>query len=269
MYTIGQFSRMGRIPAKTLRFYDEIGLLKPVHVDEINQYRYYSAEQLCDVLLIGELKDYNFSLDEIKALVHTHDPQLLENALKRKLEEMERELGRIALAQQNLRSKVKKLQEGGTIMSITANFKIELKEREAISVAYLRRRLPLNDMTGMVQEFCQKLDTGNARVAGSLMAIYHDEEFKPEDADIEVAIPVQKAVPGLETREMAGGTHACTIWVGPYSGLGAGYAAIGRWISENGYEIINPPYDIYLVGPESTDNEEKYVTEISFPVRKK
>lgn len=46
MFKIGDFSKLSRVSVKTLRYYDEIGLLKPVGVDRFTRYRYYSAEQL-------------------------------------------------------------------------------------------------------------------------------------------------------------------------------------------------------------------------------
>jgi len=45
MLKIGDFSRLSRVSVKALRYYDEIGLLKPVEVDRFTGYRYYSADQ--------------------------------------------------------------------------------------------------------------------------------------------------------------------------------------------------------------------------------
>ncbi|MFN2147868.1 MAG: MerR family DNA-binding transcriptional regulator, partial [Anaerolineales bacterium] len=46
MIRIGDFSRLSRVSIKTLRYYDEVGLLKPAHVDSSTGYRYYLYEQL-------------------------------------------------------------------------------------------------------------------------------------------------------------------------------------------------------------------------------
>jgi len=43
MYTIGEFSKLNRITAKTLRHYDRIGLLKAFYVDKWTGYRYYDV----------------------------------------------------------------------------------------------------------------------------------------------------------------------------------------------------------------------------------
>lgn len=66
MYTIGEVGKMMQVSANTLRYYDEIGLLRPEMVKDENQYRYYSKEQLDDISLIMELKEYGFTLKEIK-----------------------------------------------------------------------------------------------------------------------------------------------------------------------------------------------------------
>ena len=65
MFKIGDFSMLSRISVKTLRYYDEIGLLKPVNVDQFTGYRYYSADQLPRLNYIVALKDMGLSLEEI------------------------------------------------------------------------------------------------------------------------------------------------------------------------------------------------------------
>lgn len=66
MLKIGEFSRLARVPAKTLRYYDEIDLFKPAHYDEDTRYRYYSVEQLPHLYRIVALKGLGLSLDQIK-----------------------------------------------------------------------------------------------------------------------------------------------------------------------------------------------------------
>ena len=65
LYSIGEFATFCGLNVKTLRYYDEIGLLKPVKVDPFTKYRYYSDKQLDDVELIKTLKSCSFSWEEI------------------------------------------------------------------------------------------------------------------------------------------------------------------------------------------------------------
>ena len=74
MLSIGEFSNICKVSAKTLRYYAEIGLILPDEVNPENGYRYYSIEQLETMLFINRLKSYNFSLEEIKAILDNDSP---------------------------------------------------------------------------------------------------------------------------------------------------------------------------------------------------
>src|SRR5512141_669301 len=69
MIRIGDFSKLSRLPIKTLRYYQEVGLLKPVCVDNFTGYRYYSYEQIARLNRILALKDLGFSLEQIGQLL--------------------------------------------------------------------------------------------------------------------------------------------------------------------------------------------------------
>jgi DNA-binding transcriptional MerR regulator len=69
MFSIGEFSKLGRVTVDTLRHYDALGLLKPANVDPFTGYRYYSARQLKSLNRILVLKEIGFSLDEIARIL--------------------------------------------------------------------------------------------------------------------------------------------------------------------------------------------------------
>jgi AraC family transcriptional regulator len=73
---------------------------------------------------------------------------------------------------------------------------------------------------------------------------------------------------GLGTKRVEGGTEvATTMHKGPYDQVGATYGALAGWIAENGYEIVDPPEEVYVSDPGKTAPEE-LLTEIRFPVKK-
>ncbi len=71
MYGIGQFARLAKVSIRTLRHYDEVGLLRPAHVDADSGYRSYRAGQLAELNRILVLKDLGFTLAEITRLVES------------------------------------------------------------------------------------------------------------------------------------------------------------------------------------------------------
>lgn len=92
MYTIGDISKIVNVSSNTLRYYDEIGLLKPCMVQSNNQYRYYSDSQIKEITFILELKQYGFSLDEIKILLKDKSNQKLKPMLEEKRVELSNEI---------------------------------------------------------------------------------------------------------------------------------------------------------------------------------
>ena len=74
MFKIGDFSKLIQVSVKKLRYYDEIGLLKPVQVDRFTGYRYYSFEQLPRLNRILALKDLGLSLEQIVQLLNEAVP---------------------------------------------------------------------------------------------------------------------------------------------------------------------------------------------------
>src|SRR4026207_1473597 len=70
MFRIGEFSKIAQVPGSVLRYYDEIGLLKPDHIDRWTGYRYYSARQLPRLHRILALKELGLTLDQITQMVN-------------------------------------------------------------------------------------------------------------------------------------------------------------------------------------------------------
>ena len=90
LYKIGEFAKLTNIPVKTLRYYDEINLLKPEEVDLFSGYRYYSYRQKEDLELILALKEAGFSLEEVKRNKDNYSDEVMQKKKKTLLMEQER-----------------------------------------------------------------------------------------------------------------------------------------------------------------------------------
>jgi len=62
MLKIGEFSKLAQVSVKTLRYYDELGLLRPDWVDRYTGYRFYALQQLPRLNRILALRELGFSL---------------------------------------------------------------------------------------------------------------------------------------------------------------------------------------------------------------
>ena len=89
LFKIGDFSKLTGLPVKTLRYYDDIDLFKPIDVDLFTGYRYYSKEQIKDLELINKLKNIGFTLEEIKNSWDNFNEELFLEKKKKILNEIE------------------------------------------------------------------------------------------------------------------------------------------------------------------------------------
>ncbi len=68
-YLIGAFSERSGVSKRMLRHYDKLNLLKPIALDDVNGYRYYSEDQVQEIKRIQLLQGLGFTLTAIKALL--------------------------------------------------------------------------------------------------------------------------------------------------------------------------------------------------------
>jgi len=84
LYKIGEISKQCNISIKTLRYYEDLGLIKPKEVDNYTGYRYYDEENVEAIYKIQLLKDLGFSLNEIK--------DFDENSFNKKFKDIKKEI---------------------------------------------------------------------------------------------------------------------------------------------------------------------------------
>ena len=273
MIRIGDFSKLSRVPIKTLRYYDEIGLLAPDKVDDFTGYRYYSHEQSGRLNRILALKDLGFSLEQIGRLLDekiTTDQMRGMLTLRRaevqtKLDEEAERLVRIEVRLRQIESE-----------ESMSKYDVVIKKIEPVTVASVRGVVPTPPEQGPLwSELGGYLAEQQAHpvLNSPCLSIYHDDEFKEVDWDIEVCEVIQ--APLKESKRVKVRTlpsveaMACCVHHGPFSTIGEAYNAIQKWITGNGYRIAGPCREVYLRPSQAgSQTDPDTVTEIQFPVEK-
>ena len=69
MYGIGTMARLAQVSVRTLRHYDDLGLLTPAHVDPLTGYRHYTPDQVLRLHRILVLRDLGVPLSEVGRLI--------------------------------------------------------------------------------------------------------------------------------------------------------------------------------------------------------
>jgi effector-binding domain-containing protein len=269
MIKIGDFSRLSRIAVKTLRYYADLGLLRPAAVDRFTGYRYYSASQLADLHRILALKDLGLSLDEIGQLLAQGVPaDQLRGMLRLRQAEAAGQAREAQARLARIEARLRAIEQEHTM----PNYEVALKHVEPLTLAGLRATLPAySAIQPLYDELFSHLTAQGAPMLG-VLALYHDTEFRERDVDAEAAIATVPGTPGSErirVYTLPAAEVASAVHTGPYDGVHQAYTAILHWVAANGYQITGPNRELYLTGPGMPGVEpEQYVTEVQFPVAK-
>lgn len=264
---IGRFSKITRLTIKALRYYDETGLLKPALVDSETGYRYYSLTQTAVAERIRLLRDLDIPLDEIKTIILETDKQAFRQHLERHRRRIEEQAARY---QQVLASLDHLLTGERGIMP----YDVKIKEVDAQPIISIRARTSIarigDDIGQAFGELFRYLGRSFRRPAGPPFSLYHDEDFKEEDVDLEICVPTKKLLGGRDSiiaRELPAGRLAYTLHVGPYENISLSYQALIGWIKDHGHEISGPARETYLVGPTQVKEATAYQTEVAWGIR--
>src|SRR5258707_1580132 len=142
MIKIGDFARLSQVSVVTLRYYDEMDLLKPVKVDLFTGYRFYAADQLPRLNRILALKDLGFSLEQIKLMLADGlSVEQLRNMLTLQRKEV---VKRLADEQQRLLRIESRLRQIA-MENKMPNYDVVLKTAPAMLLASRRITIPTHD----------------------------------------------------------------------------------------------------------------------------
>lgn len=273
MLKIGVFAQVSRVSIKMLRHYDEMGLLKPVFVDDFSGYRYYSLEQLPRVHRIIALKDLGFSLDQIAQMLNRKlPPEQLRRTLSQKQEELSRQVREDQARLERVKARLRQIDQEGKM----SDYEVVLKRIEPMLVAGISEVVPEGEQVTPVYhriftELFQYVSEQGIDMTDRQLSIDTslDSGWKVNDAEVTIEAAICLDRPTPETQRVRVHTlpavdmMACTIHHGDYDLLNQAYEALLRWTEASGYEVDGANRHLYL---QTGNTAEENITEVQFPV---
>lgn len=179
---------MAQVPIATLRYYDQVGLLKPVSVDRSSGYRYYSFNQLPRLNRILALKGMGFSLDNIADLLKEElSVEQMRGMLRMRQVQLNQQLAELQGQLREVENRVHQIEREDQ----KPHYDVILKQTEPQLVASVRAILPTH---GAVSElfhevYCSLGEHVGAALGpnpgqnGQSLVLWYDTEYKETDFD--------------------------------------------------------------------------------------
>ena len=263
LYKIGMFAAMNHVTVKTLRFYEEQGLLMPAVTNPENGYRYYTLSQMAVLHQITALKMAGFTLEEI---AHIHSGADEEAVLRKKKSEL---IAKIAELTRQIAVVDGYLSKKKTGLS----HPVLIKTIPETTVAAMRVRLESYDsLFDVMPEMGALMEKAGCECAlpEYCFTNYLEPGYKDEDILVEICESVTGAkqeIGGLYFRTLPETQAACIYHKGSYGTLSESYESVLKYIEENGYEIAGAIRESYIDGVWNQEDESGWLTEIQIPVR--
>jgi predicted transcriptional regulator YdeE/DNA-binding transcriptional MerR regulator len=273
MFKIGDFSKLSRVPVKTLRYYDEIGLFKPRAINRYTHYRYYSLEQLPVLYRILALKELGFSLEQVGRLLSGDlSQEQLSKMLRARRIEIEQQINASQEQLRLLEARLQLIERGGRL----PEQEVILKTAKAQWVAatpgtissYEQAGAVFKRMFAVLQRF---LDRHNTDPAGPGMVLYPEEENGGEFQLIEAIIPLPHRLEGdngIRVYQLPAVKRLATVvHHGNLVTIGEAYQTLLAWIQANAFREAGPAREVFLRLDTQNEAQDCFV-EVQFPVNK-
>jgi DNA-binding transcriptional MerR regulator len=268
MLSIGRFARLSGLTVKALRHYDELGLLRPAHVDSWTGYRWYERAQVQDAAAVRRLRGLRLPLDEIAALLPLDDASLRE-ALAVHRARLEGEL----VETRQVLTELDRLIEGKEQLVSELTLDVALVDEPEARFAVVRDRVRVDNMTAHVPEAIMRvrqwLDARDVPCVEEPLTIFHGVGVD-EWLVVEVGWPIADAAlqdeDGVAVRTLPATQAAEHVHEGPYEELPALYGALETAIRSRGLEPGDLAREHYVVNPGSKSDPAQYRTRIVWPV---
>ncbi|UED70394.1 MerR family transcriptional regulator [Brevibacillus sp. HD3.3A] len=270
MFKISEFSKISQVSVKTLRYYDQLNLLKPNHTDRFTGYRYYTADQMFQLNRILAFKELGFSLEQIRQLVGEQISQeQIRGMFRLKESEILSNLAKEQAKLTQIKERLSFIENEGENQK---SHDVIVKEVGPQLVLSYRQKASLKQIPELFQQVDDQL--GNSvQPSTPQIVLWHGCEESEDEIDMEVARPLTLDMPSQppftvkqlsEVPMMATLIHLCRT-TRPCSAS----AVLAAWIERNGYRMKeNEPRREICLPHEKSNDPEAHVAELQVAIER-
>jgi DNA-binding transcriptional MerR regulator len=273
MFRIGDFSRIARVSARLLRFYDEIDLFKPLHAEQPSGYRYYSIEQLGQLNRITVLKDLGFSLDTIRDMLKADvSGAELRSMLLLRRSDVERTLLVEAQRLRHIETRIAQIENDGVLSSEDVVVRAEPARRLLSMRRTVASFAQAREMVGILRQSARPLLPRQHRC--QLVIVAHSQDFEQDELDLEFGFALDAQAPprlpkdsNLALSELpAVERMAVCVRAGPPDEAHLVTARVGAFLEQSGEALSGASREAFLNLPDPGRMQDS-VVEMQFPLQ--
>lgn len=266
LFTIGEMAKLFGINAKTLRYYDEIGLIRPEQTDPATGYRYYSTQQFERLNTIKYLRALDMPLAKIKRFFENKEIGQMMEILKEQQQEVLERRRELEQIEHKIGARLSQLED----VLYTVYDQLEERTLPERRLAMLRTEIPAtDDLEYPIRQLERQTQLEAAMFLGKVGVSISKEHLQAHKFDefcsIFVVLEPGDAYDG-EAVSVPEGKYLTVRYCGTHTQSAVYYEALLDGMRERGYKLAGNSIEITLVDSGMTDDAARFVTELQLPV---
>jgi DNA-binding transcriptional MerR regulator len=262
--TVGRFATITHLSVKTLRYYHEVGLLAPSHIDQHSGYRHYSLDQVAEAVLIRRLRELRMPIADIRGVLLTETVAERNELLRAHLDRLEHEVHATQVAIESLRALL--VTETDHPPQIVRRVE---PEQPALAIsATLAAADVITWWSAALTELRTLVHAEDLRPRGPISGVFDQELFRHESGTATVLIPLADPTSVGRARPIV--TPPVDVVVTTHTGSpqdsDLAYSRLGCYIAEQSLTAGPTIREHYLRDASDTPDEHRWITEIAWPL---
>ncbi len=257
-YKIGEIASLYGIGTDSLRYYEEIGILKPKRDD--NGYRMYNIGDIRTLNILRELRSIGFSMGEIKDHLADFNLQKTLDLFQAEIDAIDKKTVELAALRKQLASRIEEIQ---THRGDMPNPVPEIQTLPSRKILRLSENVYRDEDLDFIIKKLQKE--------------YEDQLYIIGNGDIGSTIPLEELQEGRYGHFTSAfyvtegdffdailpeGKYLCLTVKGGYKSIPAAWDTLFHHAAAHGLQPVGDPLELYIIDNHDTNDETEYITQL-------
>lgn len=267
LYSIGEMSKICKVSQKTLRYYDEIGILKADIHDELSGYRYYTEKAFGQFMAIKYYQAAGLSLDNITYYQKATNFNEFIDLFRESIQQKDYELKKIKLEKESLEQWLLLMEEGKEIFQQT-NHSINIKKMRQIKTLSAGTLAYGHNLSEPLSVRDKYLRTGQMVYGAAYLEIPSMKKVLNNESQIVFRhMEIHPAsFNGIDYDEIGGFVALSMIQTGSLDSIEDIYVKMINEAEKRNLKLRGDVIERYIVDACTTKDDQLFATEILMPI---
>lgn len=262
-YKINEISKLYNIGPDSLRYYEKLGLLHPKR--DTNGYRMYNLKDLYKLTIIRDLRELNFSMDQIGEYLHEQNLDNTISLLEQERELLHHQLKLLKSRENLLDARIRDLKSAQVIPDGVIRV-LQLPERPCVQISETITRD--EEMDFLIKKLHRRHEQQIRDLGNQVIGARPDPDsirFGAGNVFTSVFFIMEPCYPNPDFT-LPAGTYLSCYYRGSYDRNVACAASMWNYAEQEGFEPVGDPFELYEVDNRDTTQPEEFLTEIQMQV---